>query len=364
VEQTIVLARGLVDQGVAVTAACATPQLAERFAATGARAAVIPLRHFTDLAGALRLARLARGADVVHAHDRRTGLWTRLGPRPRRGGVRVYTVHGLPLEYHPPPVGIERPGVRAAIAYRGLDANLGWRADAVVVPSRSVAERLVTRLGYPSRRIVVIPNGIKARPSPSGRGDLVGTVSVLEQVKGLDVFLKAAAQLAAERPELRFVLYGRGSEEERLATLSRELGLGTRLIRAGHSESAQAFATLAVYVLSSYDENAPMALLEAMDAGVPVVATAVGGILEILDRDSAQIVEPGDETALARAIACLLDDPALASRQVEAARARVRRDFSAEVNARATLALYERLLSARADLRPGRGSRVRIPAGE
>lgn len=356
VEQAIVLAHGLVRQGARVRAACASEGLAERFAASGAEPEVVPARNWRDAESARRILRLARGAEVVHAHDRRTGLWVRLGPRPRPGGLRVYTAHGIPFEYHPPPVGRERHGLRSLVAYRGLDAGLARRADAVVVPSRAVADDLVRRLGYPRRGIVVIPNGIVPASAPRARGDLVGTLSVLEPFKGLDVFLRAAALLAARRRELRFVVYGQGSEEERLARLSGELGLSERLTQPGHVPASQALESLGIYVLSSYWENAPMALLEAMDAGVPIVATRVGGVPEILSEATAQLVEAGDPHGLAQAIARLLDEPELREAQVAAARERVRRDFSAEANARATLALYERLLRQRSTRSPRRSA--------
>jgi glycosyltransferase involved in cell wall biosynthesis len=88
-------------------------------------------------------------------------------------------------------------------------------------------------------------------------------------------------------------------------------------------------------------ENSPMALLEAMAAGVPAVASAVGGIPELAPPGTAQLVPPGDATALAGAIARLLDDPALRLAQAAAARARIEHEGSAAEMTRRTLALYE-----------------------
>jgi glycosyltransferase involved in cell wall biosynthesis len=345
IEQSLLLARHLSRAGVRVQVTCANAQLAERFSVDGVEAHVLPLRHQADIQGARAIWRLARGADVVHAHDRRAGLWVRIGPRPRRGGLRIYTAHGIPGQYHPPPVGPERPGWKATLLYRGLDSALCARADAVIVPSRSVADDLRDRLGYPAGKLVVIPNGIELPPFAPGGGDLIGTLSVLEPFKGLDVFLRAAAQLAERHPDWRFGMFGSGSDAERLEGIARELGLTERLERPGFVPAAEAFARLRVYVLSSYWENAPMALLEAMAAGIPVVATSVDGVPEIVDDSVAQMVPPGDPGALGDAIERLSTDATLRDQQVGAARARVQERFTAEGNARAIGELYERLLS-------------------
>ncbi|MBB4661660.1 glycosyltransferase [Conexibacter arvalis] len=348
IEQALLLARGLARQGASVLVTCANVQLAERFAVDGVRAAVVPLRHQGDVAGAARVWRLARGADVIHAHDRRAGLWTRIGPRPRRRGLRVYTAHGIPEPYHPPPVGPERPGWKATLLYRGLDGGLCRRADAIVVPSRAVADDLVARLGYPRRLLHVIPNGIEL-PSPREHdGELIGTFSVLEQFKGIDVFLRAVARLAPERPEWRFASFGVGSDAERLRALAAELGIAERIEWPGFVPGPQARARLRVYVLSSYWENAPMALLEAMADGVPVVATAVDGVPEIVDETTARMVPSGDPAALAAAIEQAVGDQAGTAARVAAARRRVEERYTAERNAEAIGALYERLLRGEA----------------
>jgi glycosyltransferase involved in cell wall biosynthesis len=344
IEQSLLLARSLALGGDSVLVTCANRQLAERFAVDGVRTEVAPLRHQGDLSGAARVWRLARGADVVHAHDRRAGLWTRIGPRPRRGGVRVYTVHGTPEPYHPPPVGPERPGLKAALLYRGLDAGLCVRADAVVVPSQFVARDLVERLGYPAHKITVIPNGIMLPPFAPGKGDLIGTLSLLEPVKGIEIFLRAVAQLAPQHPDWRFVMFGSGTSQKPLLALARELGIEDRVEHPGFVPSAEALARMRIFVLSSYRENAPMGLLEAMAAGVPVVATSVAGVPEIADHDVARMIPPGNPKALASAIEQLCDEDAMRDAQIRAARRRVEESFTAERNASAMRSLYERLL--------------------
>jgi glycosyltransferase involved in cell wall biosynthesis len=347
IEQTLLLSRGLARKGASVLVTCANAQLAERFASEGVRAEVAPLHYQADAVGAVRIYKLARGADVVHAQDRRAGLWTRIGPRPRREGVRVYTVHGLPEPYHPPPVGQERPGWRARLLYRGLDARLSARADAVIVPSRGVAEELVARLSYPADKLHVIPNGIEPPPFAPGGGELIGTLSLLEPVKGIDVFLRAAAQLTVRHPSWRFAVIGSGTDAQRLGALARELGLAERVWQPGFVPAPDALSKLRVYVLCSYSENAPLALLEAMASGVPVVASAVGGVPEIADESVARMIPAGNHEALADAIERVCADPAETQARVRAARERVEQRFTAEGNAQATAELYERLLASR-----------------
>ena len=346
-EQAKALARGLSAAGVEVRVACASDHVARQFEGVAGEVAVLPLRSQVDVAGAVRVARFAGGADVVHAHDRRSGLWVRTGPRPRRGGIRVYTVHGLPTPYLPPPVGGHR-SLRDVLAYRGLDAALCRRADAVVTPSHAVARVLEDDLGYPAARMAVVPNGVEVPPEPPPpSGSLIGTVAMLEPVKGLEVFLRAAAELARDRPDLRFAMFGVGSQRDRLGELAAQLGLGDRLELPGQVPAKRAFERLSVFVLSSWMENCPMALLEAMAAGVPAVATRVGGVPEIVVDGTAQLTDRGDAHAIAAGIGRLLDDAALRRAQVERARTRVAEHFDSATCTQAMLDLYGRLLARR-----------------
>jgi glycosyltransferase involved in cell wall biosynthesis len=344
-EQTIVLATHLARAGVQVTAVCATSALAARFAAGGAEPVVLPLRHALDVRQAERIRRRLAGFDVVHAQDRRSGLWVRLWPR-RRGLVKVYTVRGLPDAYLPPPASSGPPSVRDRLAYEWLEPALCRRADAVVVASRAVAAILRERLNFPADRLTVIPNGVEIPPAPKAAGDRVAALGVLEPVKGLDVFVRAAALLAARGTTSPFTVFGTGSLRVELERLSAELGLDGRMGFPGHVPSSEALEQTAVLVMPSHMENCPNALLEAMAAGVPIVASRVGGVPELVDDACAELVPPGDPGALADAIERLLGDPALARRQAQAARARVEAHFTAERNAQAVLALYTRLLAA------------------
>jgi glycosyltransferase involved in cell wall biosynthesis len=343
-EHTLLLARHLVAMEVEVTASCADAAVAERLAATGATAVGLPLDRTSDLRGGLRLERLARGHDVVHAQDRRTGLWARVWPR-RGGPARIYTVHGLPDPYLPLPQNDgRRVRSRDRLAYQGLDAWLARRSDAVVVPSRALADILVARLGFPAAKLEVIPNGVEIPGAPLGTGDVVATVSLLGPVKGLDTFLAAAAAVSARFPEQRFAIVGDGPDRGALEVAARELGV--RVEFPGMMPIADLLPTLRAFVLPSLFENCPMSLLEAMAAGVPSVASAVGGVPELAG-DAALLVPPSDAPALAEAIGGLLADSARREDLGARGRARVTAGFSAEANARAILDVYERVVRKR-----------------
>lgn len=340
-EHALVLTAALNRAGAAVSAVCADAESGARFASAGAEPHVLPLRSPGDLCGGERLRRLCRRVDVVHAQDRRSGLWTRVWPRVR-GQVRVYTVHGLPDPYLPEPIGSPNVGLRDRAAYRGLDAFLARRSDAVVSPSRFLAEQLVRRLGYPADRISIIPNGVELLP-PIPPGKLVGTISQLEPVKGLDTFLRAAVLIREREPDTRFAVFGDGSSRSSLEALSGDLGLAGALAFPGHVPVEAALARLSHYVLCSWLENCPMSLLEAMAAPRPAVATAVGGIPAIAG-DTVPLVTPGDHEALAGEVLALLGSPDRATELARRNRDRVLARFTAERNASEMLELYERLL--------------------
>jgi glycosyltransferase involved in cell wall biosynthesis len=346
IEQTLVLAGRLAHRDLEVRAVCSTEELASRFAAVGVSADVLPLRPGFDLVGAASLRREMANVDVVHAEDRRSGLWTRLVPR-ANGGARIYTVHGLPEPYLPAPVGCDRPALRDRLAYEGVDAMLCRRADAVIIPSAALAAVFHHRLGFPASRLRVVPNGVDPVERIPARGHEVGTISLLEPVKALETFLDAAAKLARSRSALRFVVFGEGSQRRELERRAWQLGIGDRVAFPGHVSQGQALRRLAVLALPSIIETAPMVLLEAMAAGVPVIASRTGGIPEITGENTALLVQPGDASGFALAVARLLDDPGLAAARIAAGRERIAARYTSEANADRTLRVYEAALEAR-----------------
>lgn len=181
-----------------------------------------------------------------------------------------------------------------------------------VVPSRNLERiaREVWRL--PRGRVRYQPNGVDlAQAAPEmvlGEGLIVGTVAALRAEKNVARLLRAF-RLAAEARPARLLVVGDGPERAALGTLARELGIAERVHFAGHVAQPRGLvAAMDVFALSSDTEQMPLSLLEAMAAGKPVAATAVGDVAEMLAPENRRYVVARDDGALAGAIGALLDD--------------------------------------------------------
>lgn len=241
--------------------------------------------------------------------------------------------------------------------YNQLD-RWSLRATAKVLTVSLPFRRQLRAMGVPEERIEIVHNavqpgwGVEARKPEAaarlragmhiapGRKVLliVGRLSREKDHLGLlDAFRRLPASLA---PHL--VIVGDGVERPRIEQRIAALGLADSVTLTGQRDSAEPYYGIAdLAVLSSWSEGSPNALLEAMAAEVPVVATAVGGIPEIVtDGESALLVQPGDPQALAAAMQRLLEDPALAAALVRRARAVIRERFTPAERTRRLAAIY------------------------
>jgi glycosyltransferase involved in cell wall biosynthesis len=300
------------------------------------------------LASVPRVARWLReeGADLVHAHLPLAGVAARLAGR-LAGVPVVYTEHNLQERYH--------PWTRRANRWT-------WRLqERAVAVSDEVAASIRRHLGT-RVPVVVVRNGIEVgRPAPPPerlaelrrRLDLpagapvVGTVAVLRLQKRLDLWLEAARRVLAARPETRFLVVGDGPLRGGLEAEAARLGIAPAVRFAGLQEDVPSFlALLDLFLMSSEFEGLPLALLEAMAAGVAVVATAVGGIPEVLGRDGAGVLVPfGDPAALADAVLALLADPPRRERLAAAGRRRVEAGFGIGRMARELGSVYREVVA-------------------
>jgi glycosyltransferase involved in cell wall biosynthesis len=244
-------------------------------------------------------------------------------------------------------------------------------ADVVLVNAEAIRRWLVAD-GYAADRIAVIHNGVSIgafRRRDGGRrlrdelgvphdAPIVGMLSRLNQLKGVDDFLEAAAKVVARVPAARFLLIGdgalmrggalvdNGTYRDGLHEAAARLGLADRLVFTGFRlDVADLLAECAVSVLPSHSEGLSNTLLESMAAGVPVVATDVGGNPEVVDEGGSGFLVPArNPEALADRICRVLGDPALAARLGERGRTRAADLFSIDRMLRDTQRLYEDLL--------------------
>ncbi len=295
-----------------------------------------------ELAGLLR----ERAADVLLCHGYKANLVGRLAAR----RVRI------------PAVAVSRGWTAEnwkVRAYEWLDRRHLALMDRVVCVSEGQAAK-VRQAGVPESRLTVIRNAARleafADPDPFGRRDLLahfpaGVARVivgagrLSPEKGFDVLLEAAATVLARDPGCGVVVFGDGVERPRLERRLAELRLGGRFVLAGFRRDLDRLLPWAdVLALPSHTEGLPNVVLEAAAAGVPVVATAVGGTPEaVLDGETGYLVPPADPTALADRLSAVLADEPTRRRMGDAAREFVRERFSFAAQAEAYLALVHEL---------------------
>ncbi len=240
--------------------------------------------------------------DIVHTHGYRTDVLH--GPTARSAGIpAVATVHGF------------TGGNWKNRLYEHLQRRAYRRADAVVAVSKPLRENLIAR-GVPPERVHCVPNAW-ADPIPFLDRDealrvlnlpasawRVGFIGRLSHEKGPDIFLEAFARLAGESANrVEAILLGDGPMRSSLVARAGILGVSESTRFLGAIDSAgRLIRALDVLVLSSRTEGTPMVLLEAMAAGVPIVATPVGGVPDVVSEREAVLVPSGDPEALASAI--------------------------------------------------------------
>ena len=233
------------------------------------------------------------------------------------------------------------------------------RVDAVVCVSEGMAAK-VRGAGVPAARSPVIRNAIDAAafgpPDPAVReslrglfrerpGRIVAAAGRLSPEKGFDVLIDAAVRLAPDWPDVGFAVFGDGPLREELIRRIAERGLQGRFVLAGfRTDLERLLPACDLAVSSSHTEGLPVAVLEEMASGLPVVATAVGGTPEVVeDSVTGRLVPPGDPAALARVMAELLAAPERARAMGRAGRRRVETCFAFTAQAEEYLRLFRRL---------------------
>jgi glycosyltransferase involved in cell wall biosynthesis len=234
------------------------------------------------------------------------------------------------------------------------------RARHTIAVSTPIQRRLIEKDGVSPDLVSLIPNAVIPAsddpPDLSGalpdgwlEGPLVGVVARLQPEKGVADFLTAAARVSKLSPRVRFIVVGDGPLREELLALARRIGVEDRVRFLGYRTDARALVGLMdVLVVPSLTEGSPLIVLEAMAAGVPVVASAVGGIPDqVRHGEEGLLVPPGDQEALAGALGELLRDPDRARLLGVAGRRRTMNEFSHEEMVRRIKAVYRAVLDGK-----------------
>jgi glycosyltransferase involved in cell wall biosynthesis len=294
------------------------------------------------LRATIRLAR-ARRIQVIHSHGKGAGLYGRIAAR-LTGAASIHTFHGI----HP--VGYGR-------LYLRLERALARSSFAVVHVSESQAAEARALGLAPAGRTRVIVNGIDAASvratavrAPMSRAELglepdalvLATIARFDPVKRLEVLLRALPLLVARVPEAQLLIVGDGPERNALQALARTLGVGDRVVFAGAiPDASRVLPIVDLYVTASRREGLPLAVLEAMACGLPVLATEAPGHVDAVESEvTGRLVPLDDAPGLATEAGRLLRDPALRARMGRAGRDRVEQRFSRARMVEEIAALY------------------------
>jgi len=314
------LARELRGTGVQVEPFCLDRPFSPMFA-----------RWLSDI---LRRHRVA----LAHSHEFTMAVYGTWAAR-RAGIPHVFTMHGS--RYY-----AERWRRRIALRLAAL------LSQSVVTVSHGLAQDLRRDLSLGNNHVLTIPNGARYIRSTESSlrkelqlattDQLVAAVGNLYPVKGHAYLLEALALLASRYPHLHVAIAGRGELDSSLRARADELHLADRFHLLGlRSDIGNVLASADVFVLPSLSEGVPLALLEAMQAAKPIVATAVGEVPMVLDGGRAgALVAPGNATALARALATVLDDPAYVQQLSAAAASRAAEEYSFDTMVDRYVTLY------------------------
>lgn len=331
-----------------------TGPLTEKLAAAGIRTIPLALRQhrtfigdlltFSSLFSLIRVFRAER-PDVVHVNSAKAGGLGALAARMASIPLIIFTAHGW--EFNAPRNVLSKMGIRL---FSWLTMLLAHRTIAVSEAIR----HSVCRWPLVYYRVTVISNGIDCVPlrtreearaaiAPHGIGKYwIGMISELNPTKRIEDAIRALAMIVEKHPETILIVFGEGRERHALQSLVRELHLGNRVFLPGFKNDARSLLkAFDLFLHTSQSEALGYVVLEAGCAALPVVATRVGGIPEIIpDDDYGLLVPPRSPEAFASAIESLMRNPQRAAELGARLHARVQNSFSKLKMVEETLVLY------------------------
>jgi glycosyltransferase involved in cell wall biosynthesis len=318
--------------------------LAPRLALGIARVPITREINWRDARALWRISRRVKAVtpDVLHGHGAKGAALARLtfaAPH----AIRAYTPHGGSLVYC--------PGTLSGGFYRSLERILNPLTDLFLFESSYIAELYRSLIGRPHAMVRVVRNGIaesEFEPVVAGpeATDIV-CVGELRPVKAIDVLIETLALLRQAGRRVTATIAGEGPEQEKLKAQAIRLGVADQVHFIGHCPARQAFAMGRMLVIPSRAESLPYVVLEAAAAGLPIIATNVGGVPEIFGPQVTQLIPSDDIPALFHAITAAIDDPQRMQRSAQALQMRVRSEFSLRTMVECNIAAYREAIAER-----------------
>jgi glycosyltransferase involved in cell wall biosynthesis len=303
-------------------------------------------RNGNDYRLPFRLTALARRErfDIIHSHNWSLFVEAAVAGAWSKTPALVHTVHGAYLAHRPTLTGALKRSVR-----HHLERRMAHRFRRVATVSNEIARYVLQEVGLPADKVVTVHNGIADTPALPGRpkagtgqGVTFITTGRLALVKNHSLLLRAFGLVVRSDPRARLVIVGDGPEREALAALTQGLELGSAVSFLGfRTDVRQQLAQADVFVLTSRYEGISIALLEAMQTGLPAVTTRVGGLPEmIVDGVTGLLVEPDDAEGIAAAMLRLAASPELRSQMGQRGRALQASQFSLRAMVERYLQIY------------------------
>ena len=312
------------------------------------------IHPWRDTASILRLARFMRRErfDIVHTHNSKAGILGRWAAHLARVPIIVHTIHGF--AFH------DEQGAGARWLYTSLERRTASITHRLVSAStHDVDAGLRERIGHHAQYALIRYGIDRQRFTVNGQprhalrrqlglpadAPIVGMIGCLKPQKAPLDFLRVCSLVALQRPDARFLLIGDGALRPQVERWRRRLGLEERCLLLGWRRDIPALLHLMdVFVLTSRWEGLPIAMLEAMASGRPVVVSRVGGASDVMtDGENGYLVPPGDVRLFAHRVVSLLQHRALADRIGTAAAQRINDDFETTRMVGQLASLYEAL---------------------
>ncbi len=297
----------------------------------------------SDLSAAFALARQVRplNPDVLHGHGAKGGAHARaIGTLLRASGkrvARIYTPHGGSLHFD--------ATTRAGRLYMASERALGWMTDAFIFVSRYEADAYMAKVARTKRPMAVVRNGLRPEefisinPDADARDFLF--IGEVRDLKGPDLFIAALALISRKGgPPPTGLIVGSGPDLPKYRAVVRELGLTGSVEFRSPMPAREAFRLARAVVVPSRAESMPYVVLEAIAAGLPLIATRVGGIPEIFGGAADRLVAPDDAAALAEAMSETRRFPEAAAGNATKLREHIRQEFTIAATAKGVEHVY------------------------